>query len=129
MKPLENHINHLGFLLAILIFFQSCTVYQSQTISLEEASKSNVKSRVESANGKKIRFARIYHEEGDYFGIQRSKGNLIKIKLKADQIKRINPKNKTMTVVASIGIPIAVMAGVVLAVGLSDQGSYWGNSN
>lgn len=128
MKTKFRIFRVISCLLTIIILSQSCTVYRSAGISVDEAVASKNKVKVKTKYDQYYNFKRLEKDEAGIYGIayKRSRparelsneivrGNLpdnrVKIKLQEDSIKEINPRNKTLSVVVPAGI---VAAGVLL---------------
>ena len=59
MKAREKNFKAMALFFAILILFQSCTVYKSASVTLDEASKSNTKVRLKTFDNQSLKFDRI----------------------------------------------------------------------
>ena len=115
MKTLQHYFKAIAWLLTGLICFQSCTIYRSTGVSIDEAVKSGDKVKVVTSHNKTIRFKYITEENGNYFGIQKLKGEYVKIPVNPDRTQLIRPINKTVSFIASVGGPLLIIGGVLLA--------------
>lgn len=128
MKTKFRFFRVISCLLIIVVLSQSCTVYRSAGISVDEAVASRNKVKVKTKFDQNYNFKRLEKDKEGVYGIayKRSrparelskdivKGNLpdnrVKIKLQEESIKEINPRNKTLSVVVPAGI---VGAGILL---------------
>ena len=69
MKTLNKQLRPIAWLLAIMMIFQSCTVYKSTPVTLEDAVKANTKVKIEKLNGEKLKYFRIVQgNDGKYYG-------------------------------------------------------------
>jgi len=100
----------------MLILFQGCTVYKSVPISLEQAVQNESKVRVKTKSNEKFKFDRIGVEDGSFYGVKKSNNVLIKTPLNQDFIDSINEKNKTLSTVLSIAIPVVIIFGGLIIV-------------
>ena len=108
-----NRVTSL-FLSLLLVIFQSCNIYKSSSITLEEASLINKKVKVQTAVGEKLIFKHISKEEEIYYGVKKKKGELVKTPLNQDYIAGIYPKAKVASIVFSVVFPVAIISGLLL---------------
>jgi len=123
MKSSKIKLKFIALLFSILILFQGCSVYKSVPISLEQAVQSESKVRVKTKTNEKLKFMRIGIENGNYYGVKKNKGVIVKTPLDQDFINRINEKDKILSTVLSIAISVVVLVviwGIGLAVVLND---------
>ena len=113
MKTLKKQIRPITLLLAFVILFQGCTVYKSVPISLEQAVQNESKVRVKTKNNEKYKFNRVGVENGNYYGVKKSNNIVVKTPLDQDFINTINEKDKTLSTVLSIGIPVIIVGGLL----------------
>ena len=59
MNTIKKYFKVVAVFCATLIFFQGCTVYNSTSVTLQEASKTNSKVRVEKNSGKRLKYSKI----------------------------------------------------------------------
>jgi len=69
--------------------FQSCAVYQKTPVTLEQASKQDLKATIETKSNETFLVRRILFEDGRFYGIQKVNGKKTKINLEEDKIKSI----------------------------------------
>lgn len=115
MRTIKIQIKSFSFFLSMLVIFQSCTVYKSTAVTLDEAAKEEIKTKVETNNGVNIKFKHIVFEDGNYFGIRKFKRKIQKIELNKEHIKSVRLKNKTVSTILTlsvIAIPIVTIIGV-----------------
>lgn len=103
-----------SYLLTLLILCQSCNIYRSKNISLDEAAETETKVRVKTTAQRTYAFKRIEKNVDGIYGIadknskaakelihyrlpEDGKNNKVKIKLDEIPIKEINPKNKILS--------------------------------
>ena len=99
----------------LLILFQSCVAFKSTPVSLEQAVRENVKTKIKTNNGENIKFKYISYENGTYYGINNKNKELVKVALSEEQIDKIRLKNKNLSVFLNVllGISILVLAPAV----------------
>ncbi len=106
----------LTLILSILILFQGCTVYKSANVSLDESVKKEDKTKIVTTTGERLKFKRIAFENGTYYGIKKSSGELVKFPLKNDEIKNIRLKDNAMSTISTILLPVGALVILVLVV-------------
>jgi hypothetical protein len=128
MHAISGIFRMTSYLLTFLILCQSCTIYRSTNISLDEAIETENKVRVKTTSETKYAFKRIERGEDIIYGIagKNSKAgkelaqyilsenfsdSKVKIRLDEIPIHEINPKNKTLSVL----VPL-ITAGVGLLI-------------
>lgn len=114
MKIIKKQIKTIALILSMLILFQGCTVYKSANVSLDQASKADIKTKVSTKDGEKLKFERIGVEDEKYYGVRKVKGELIKVPLNEDYIEYVKLKDKTTSTILTIALPVAIIVGAVL---------------
>jgi len=89
-------------------------VYRSSSISLAEAANKGEKVIVETTNGNRLKFKRIESSDGEYYGIEKIKGELIRTNLNEGHIQYVREKDRTLSTVVTIAIPILVLVSAGL---------------
>ena len=113
MKTIKEQFKSVALSLSMLILLQGCTVYKSASVTLDEASKSETKVKVVTKSNEKLKFKRIGVENGKYYGVRKVDGKMMKLILNTDTIKSIKEKDKTLSTVLSIGIPVVIVGGLI----------------
>jgi hypothetical protein len=113
MKTIKKQFKSVALILSMIILLQGCTAYKSVSISLEQAVQNESKVRVKTNSNEKLRFNRIGVENGNYYGVNKSNGLIFKTPLDQTVVKSINEKDKTVSTILSIGIPLIIIGGVV----------------
>ncbi|MDU8885227.1 hypothetical protein RXV94_03580 [Yeosuana sp. MJ-SS3] len=125
MKIIKKQFKLIALILCMLILFQGCTVYKSVPISLEQAVKNESKVRVKTKSNEKFKFNRIGEEDGNFYGVKKTNNVEVKTLLDEEYINTINEKDKTLSTVLSIGIPlviIGVLGAIVIDTSLGSYG-------
>mgnify|MGYP000424233460 CR=1 FL=1 len=77
MKKIMLNLKIVALFFSALMFFQSCTVYKSTPVTLEDASKTDLKVKIMNLNGEKDKFSLIkVFDDGKFYGKKKIKGNL-----------------------------------------------------
>lgn len=111
------------FSLSIGMLLQSCTVYHSQTVNMEEAFQQHTKVKMYSEKGRKYKFKWLEKEGELYIGYTRPNSNTAKTLLKihpaekqydkfrgflisSDSIATVQTQNKSLSTLATIGTTV-----------------------
>lgn len=136
MKTIRKHLKMLSLFMSLTILVQSCVAYHSSNASIDEAIQSNDKVKLEAAEDTYV-FQELQRENGNIYGITKRKSvtadllsaqivedtkdqKNVKILLRNDQLNNIHLQNKTMSTLATIGIPLVVV-GVILIIAASSM--------
>ena len=132
MKTIKIHLKIVALFFSVLMLLQGCTVYKSVPISLEQAVQNESKVRVRTNSNEKLKFNRIGFEDGKYFGVKKSNNVIGKTPLDQNYINTINEKDKAVSTIATVGVSIVALFGVLVGVYLiaGGGGTYnWTFSN
>ena len=131
MKIIRLYLKKISVFLLFLITFQSCSVYHSKTATIDEAVRSNNKVKVLTNSNEIYKLHQLKMEDGKVYGVLK-KGSetaerladqgIIKytdskyetIQIKDNTIKEIHLKNKTLSTVLSIAIPVVGVAVILI---------------
>lgn len=143
MGAFKRHLYPVAIFLSLIILFQSCTVYRSNPINIEEASQQNVKMKAFTKDGEVLKFRRIEKENDSYFGyvkLKSSTGKILQKKVKEfeksgrftafelnpNEIKEIYPQNKSVTTLVNIGVGALTLITVLYVVAVAAFVAFWG---
>jgi len=126
MKTIKMHLKKTTMVFAALILIQSCTVYKSANSTLDEAVKSETKVKVETNNNQTLKYKRIRLEDGKYYGVKEIKGEIVKTMLDEKYINKVRLKDKTMSTILTVAIPVVIIASV-LAISVANSLGNWGS--
>lgn len=115
MKTLKIYLKVIPLFCSVLILFQSCTIYKSAPISIEHAVQNENKVKVITKSGEKYKFSRISVEDNKYFGVLKNKGTAFKTILDEKSITTIKEKDKTLSTVLNIGIPVIILGVIIVS--------------
>ncbi len=99
----------ITFFFSALILFHGCTVYKSANVTLEEASKTETKVKVETKDNRTMKFNRIGVENGRFYGVNKSKGEMIQTPLDKNNLISVMPKDETLSTILTIGLPVVII--------------------
>ncbi len=129
MKSILHKAKSVCLFLALLMMFQSCTVYKNTSISISQASQINKKVLVKTTTNSKLKLDRIEKKDSIYYGLKTIRGNETRIPLKETDILSIRPYDKSQSTTATlvlIAIPIAL--AIFVAIGSMDFAPDFGDS-
>ena len=109
MQTTTRHLKLVALFFSVLIMLQGCTVYKSVNVSLEQAVQNESKVKVITKSNEKFKFNRIRIEESNYYGYNNSE----RIPLDQNNIDTVKEKNKTLSTVLSIVIPVFTIVGLL----------------
>src|SRR5690606_9135101 len=129
---MKKGFNIIACLLTLLILCQSCNIYRSKNISLDEAIETGTKVRVKTALGRNYVFKRIEKDENHTYGIagknsntakelrnqmlpESASNNKVKIRIDKLPVQEINPKNKRLSEL----VPLTIAGVALLIFGLT----------
>lgn len=89
-----------GFLFAFIL--GSCSVYKTEPISIDNAISKGVSVKVTQVDNQKIKLKRIEKSDSIYYGIKKSKAQIVKIPLDPNQIESIHEIDKTSSAISTV---------------------------
>ena len=131
MKTLGHHLKWITITLSMLLVFQSCKVYQSKTVTVNEAILSTERVKVNNFNNESYKFESLYKENEQLYGYTKIESRtakklteqivevnvkFVKILLSEKTIKEYHLQDKTLSTVLSVAIPVAVVIGIAYLV-------------
>ena len=115
-----------SLLFSLLFLLQSCSVYHSGTVSIEEAVATENKVKIVAEDGTKYKFRKLETAEGKLLGITRLnsstaekvagmpaeiEGKKLKVDLSEMSIEKIKIRNNMLSTIINVGVPV-IIAGV-----------------
>ena len=130
MKPIRKQIKPIALLLSGVVLMQSCIVYQSQTVSVDEAVTSSKRVRVKWNDGETYRFKKLEKTKGKLYGVASRNSDdayylssyivdstnsrkYAYILIPDAFISKIQLQNKELSTVLSVLIPVLVIGGIL----------------
>jgi len=127
------HSKFPPFFIVFLILIQSCTVYHSASVDIEEAVKSHNKVKIKTNSKEIYRFKNIIEKDNLYYGIAKANRNskipypkngkvekysknLFAYPLELKKINRIYTKNRELSTILSIGIPLVIASTTIILI-------------
>jgi len=112
MKTLRKKIRTVALFFTALILLQGCVAYQKTAVTLEQAAQEQKKVKVNRTNNSTYTFKYITNEDGQFFGVKKKSGDIVKLPLLKDDIIKIRIQNKsasTWSTIAVIAVPIIAL--------------------
>lgn len=116
MRTIEYRPKPIAFFLTALLLFQSCVVYHKTPTNLFQASQETIKTKVVNANGEISKYKYIAFEDGQFYGVKKKSGELIKTPLNQQDLAKVLTKDKSVSTLLTIAL--LVSTGVVLIFGV-----------
>jgi uncharacterized protein YcfL len=113
MKTAQKNIGNIAILFLAILLLQGCVVYHNTSVGMEEAVSAATRVKIKTVDDKKIKLKKVVLEDGQYYGIKNNRGELVKIPLDEKTISTLHLKNKTMSTIINIGVPAAVIIGIL----------------
>lgn len=113
MKAIKTQLKLVAICLSTVIILQGCTVYQSATVSLKEASKSNTKVKVVTLDKKTMKFTRISLEDNIFYGTKLNGDEISKTPINETDLKKVHLKDKSKSTLLSIGGGVIIIVGIL----------------
>lgn len=120
MKTLKKQAKLIALIISVLMLFQSCKVYHSDSVSLQQASQEFKRTKIQTYNNEVLKFRGIKSEDTQYYGVKKVKGEIVNIPLDENYIKSVKLENKTMSIILTIALPI----GIIVVAALVFQDSF-----
>jgi hypothetical protein len=118
MKTIKQQIETLALILSMLILLQGCTVYKSASVTLDDAVNQELKTKIVTKSGEKLKFSRIGLEDGEYYGMHKDNHMMFKIPIDKKYVKSIKIKDKTLSTILTLGLPVVIIfSGLVIMAG------------
>jgi len=137
MKKIRTHLSKIAALLIAIISIQSCTVYHSQTASLDQAINTGNKVKIKPEKNGTVKgdlvykFKRIEKVDNKIYGItkrnssthkklmnqvseRQMESKFVAIELTEKDLHAIYLKNKAVSTIISVAIPL-VIVGIMFA--------------
>jgi hypothetical protein len=113
MKTIKKQFKLIALLLIMIILLQSCVAYKGQSVTLERASNSKNKVKIETKDNQTFKYDSVTLEDEKYYGNKKVDGKILKTELKKDVITNIRLEDKKKSKFLDTAIPIAIVGVVV----------------
>ena len=104
MEAIKTRLKTIAWFLTALMLFQSCVVYHKTPTTLEKASEERLNTKVTNNEGETTKFKHITYENGQFYGVSKKGGEVIKMPLDQKSIQTVLIKNRTASILVSIGV-------------------------
>lgn len=117
MKAIDRNLKLVTFFFVTLMLLQSCTVYKTPSVTLDEASKSNSEVRVKTIDNQSLKFDRIQVTDNKVYGSSIINREMIITTIEKDNIEKIQLKDKTrstiLTIVSLVGVTLGMFVLII----------------
>ena len=119
MEAIKKRLQAIAWFLAVLMLFQSCSVYHKTPTTLDKASQEQIKTKVTNTDGDVSKYKFISYENGLYYGnVEEEWGEYQKVPLDPEDIINVRTKNKsasTLVTIVAITVPVIAFVGFMIA--------------
>ena len=129
MKIINDNLKLVSILLLIVFLFQNCVVYHSKTTTLDEAVQSGERVKIITNDNNIYKFKSIQKKDGQVVGLINKRSSTAKkfsafqdtikykypfvaVLISENSIKEIYLKNKTLSTILTIVLPITIIGGL-----------------
>lgn len=110
MKLLRKKASPVCFFIMLLFLLESCTVYKSTPISLDQAVATKRRVKLITTDNQKLHFKQIEKTDSVYYGLKTINGEKVRIALNQNNIKAIKEPNKVTSTILTAGIITTAVA-------------------
>lgn len=123
MKTIRSNVKSFAILLSILFLYQSCRVYHSKPVSLDQAVREGKRVKIHAKDNKIFKYKKIVCENGKFYGVKNKSKRVL---IDSIMVKKVRLHNKGLSIVLGIATSIIIVA-TVFAIGFStgSTGSSW----
>ena len=89
MYHIKKRVSVIRWLFIGLILLQGCVVYQNKPVTLERAFQKGLKTKVVTDSANTFKFKRIGFEDGKFYGVKISNGEITKVSLQENELAKI----------------------------------------
>ena len=124
MKTIKNNLKLIALIMSLIMLFQSCKAYYNDSVTLHQASQEFKRTKIQNKDNVILKFRGIKMEDNQYYGVNKVKGDMIKIPIDENFIKSVKLENETMSTILTIALPVTIVIGAlaIIASSLSDWG-------
>lgn len=97
--------------ISLLLLMQSCGVYHSNGVSLDDAVASKNKILIQQKDGSKLKYSKVKKVDGKYFGAKCSDEKQL-IPIDEHNIDKVRVRNTGLSALATLGIITATLAAI-----------------
>jgi|GEM_PF-1619248 len=139
-----TNIKWIAITLSTLMLLQSCRVYHSNSVTVDEATLFSQHIKIRTTSNETYKFQSLLREDGKLYGITWRRGSTafrklseqivvfgkdkdqVKILLDENIIKEYHLQNKTMSILIPVLLIPVFIVGFFIVAGASGAGSYSG---
>jgi hypothetical protein len=120
MKTTTRRLKVVALFFSVLILLQSCTVYQSVNVTLDEAVGADNKVRIEKRNGEKVKYYRVLKfNDGNYYGKIKVNGMFDNLLIDENNIVKVQIKDQKTSTILTVAIPVVIIGVIIVVIAKS----------
>ena len=81
--------------------------------------------KVITKSDEKQKLLRISFEEGEFYGVKKKNGTILRIPLYAESVNKVKLKNRTVSTLLTFGIPLLIIVPAVISYEESALSGVW----
>ena len=93
MKTIKNNLKLIALIMSLIMLFQSCKAYYNDSVTLHQASQEFKRTKIQNKDNGIIKFRGVKMEDNQYYGVNKVKGELVKIPIDENFIKSVKLEN------------------------------------
>ncbi len=128
MKTIRIKLKTIAMFFAALILLQGCVVYHKTPVNLEQAANAKQKTKINTIADETVKFKSIEYEDGQFFGLKKENGKIVKVPLDTNEVYKLYLQNKnksTWATVLLIATPI-VAFGILAIIAVQNMSLGYG---
>ena len=114
MKTKTKMRKGLALIISFILIIESCSVYKSTPVSLQEAVQKNTKVKLITKENEKLKFRYLVKDDNTYYGISKQGGAKVKTPIDENLVSTIRLKDKTMSTILTIAFPVVMISSLAL---------------
>ncbi len=112
MNKIKKNTLAISLVLASLVLFQSCRIYNSEHVTLDKAVAVGEGVKIKTNDGQILKYKMIIADSNQYYGLNKRRGKVERSLLSMETIKYVRLYNKTDSTVFSI-LGVGLLLGVI----------------
>jgi hypothetical protein len=113
MKILKTRLKTIVFFFIAMTMFQSCIAYRETPVSLLQGEQSKARVKVNTISNQTYRFEQIILEEGQFYGLKKEKGEIVRIAIHNSEHSKVylySKSKSTWETIAVIAVSVITLA-------------------
>lgn len=115
MNTIKKNTLAISLVLASLVLFQSCRIYNSEHVTIDNAVKEKTRVKIKTNDGQILKYKLIIADSNQYYGLNKKRGKMERSLLSIQTIEYVRLHNKTASTVFSILGSVFLLGAIVAA--------------